>query len=61
MVRALASRKCALGPISRPRVICELSFVVGSLVALRGFSLGTPGNPFQFGIRGPQVCQSQDC
>ena len=45
-----------------------VEFVVGSLLAPGGFSLGTPVFPspqktafLNSGIKGPQVCQLQDC
>ena len=42
VVRALASRQCVPGSIPGPGVICGLSVLLVLLLALRGFSPGTP-------------------
>ena len=50
---------------SRTRRHMWVEFVVGSLLAPRGFSPGSPVFPSPqkptFLIRGPRVCQLQDC
>ena len=44
VVRALASHQCGADSISKPEVLCGLSFLV-LFSALRGFALGTPVFP----------------
>ena len=43
VVRALASHLCGPGSIPRLNVICRLSLLLVLVLALRGFSLGSPG------------------
>ena len=42
VVRALASHQCGPGWTPGPGVICGLSFLLVLVLALRGFSPGTP-------------------
>ena len=45
VVRALASHQCGPGSTPGPGVICGLSMLLVLLLALRGFSPGTPVFP----------------
>ena len=71
VVRALASHQCGPGSIPGPGVICGLSLLLVLVPAPRVFlrvlrfsSLHKNQHfqiPIRSAIRGPQVCQSQDC